>query len=368
LTMIGESLRVPGSLYVEPLTKQQGVLHVGTDVGWIAPRGLRKWSREISVVLKADVPEAVCHELGVILPDAQPVARKLPNVLLAARASKLIAVESSLVEKLLARRVRVHTVGSEGVTGGFYYFAKGGKEKPVRVQGNIFEMLALALAKSPDNAMLEECLDGLIDRLLTELSGQVLSEAQVELAGALSSLGEPSRESAARLQALEGFLVLAQGRASPFEGGARAVLLAVRRATRSGKERVELPLFGIAQRRIQPMLEVLCAEGELGARRKHTLPPRRRWFVERLMPEAEAPVLPNLFVGSVKLEPMRIVKETRRIAAAVIDILSTLPQAEVDVKLEIMAKVPSGVSDAVVRTVSENTKTLGFRAARFERE
>jgi hypothetical protein len=90
--------------------------------------------------------------------------------------------------------------------------------------------------------------------------------------------------------------------------------------------------------------------------------------VERLMPEAEAPVLPNLFVGSVKLEPMRIVKETRRIAAAVIDILSTLPQAEVDVKLEIMAKVPSGVSDAVVRTVSENTKTLGFRAARFERE
>ena len=187
--MTGESFRVPGSLYVEPFTKQLGVLHVGTDVGWIAPRGLRRWSQEISVVLKADVPEAVCHELGVILPDAQPVASKLPNVRLAARASKLVEVESSLVEKLLARRVRVHTVGSEGVTGGFYYFAKGGKEKPVRMQGNIFEMLALALAKSPDNAMLEECLDGLIDRLLTELSGQVLSEAQVELAGALSSLG-----------------------------------------------------------------------------------------------------------------------------------------------------------------------------------
>ena len=79
-------------------------------------------------------------------------------------------------------------------------------------------------------------------------------------------------------------------------------------------------------------------------------------------------MLPNLFVGSVRLEPIRMVKETRRIAAAVIDILSTLPQAEVDVKLEIMAKVPSGVSDAVVRTVSENTRTLGFRAARFERE
>jgi hypothetical protein len=53
---------------------------------------------------------------------------------------------------------------------------------------------------------------------------------------------------------------------------------------------------------------------------------------------------------------MRIVKETRRIAAAVIDILSTLPEAEVDVKLEIMAKVPSGVSEAVVRTVSEKHK------------
>jgi hypothetical protein len=366
--MIGESLRVPGFLFVEPSARQQGVLHVGTDVGWIAPRGLRGWSREISVVRKADVPEAVCQELGVTLPAAQPAAIKLPNVLLAARASKLVAVASSLVEKLLAEDIRVHTIGSEGVTGGFYYFAKGGKEKAVRVQGNIFEMLALALAKSPDNATLEECLDGLIDRLLTELSGGVLSEAQIELAAALSALGEPSRDSAAKLQALEGFLILAKGPAGKYEDDARVVLLTVRRATRAGKEKVELPLFGLAHRRIQPMLEILYAEGESGARRKLRLPERKRWFVDRLMPETAPPPSPNLFVGSVRLDAMRVVKDTRRIAAAVIDLLSTLPEAQVDVTLEIVANVPSGVGDAVVRTVIENTKTLGFRAARFERK
>jgi hypothetical protein len=47
---------------------------------------------------------------------------------------------------------------------------------------------------------------------------------------------------------------------------------------------------------------------------------------------------------------------------------STLPDAEVDVTLEIRVRVPDGVKDDVVRTVSENAKTLKFQTFSFERE
>ncbi len=41
---------------------------------------------------------------------------------------------------------------------------------------------------------------------------------------------------------------------------------------------------------------------------------------------------------------------------------------EVDVTLEIRARVPDGVKDDVVRTVSENAKILNFQNFAFERE
>ena len=48
--------------------------------------------------------------------------------------------------------------------------------------------------------------------------------------------------------------------------------------------------------------------------------------------------------------------------------LTTLPGAEVEVSAEISAKVPDGVGRTVRRIVEENCRTLRFRSHRFEDE
>lgn len=77
---------------------------------------------------------------------------------------------------------------------------------------------------------------------------------------------------------------------------------------------------------------------------------------------------PNLFVGSVRLDGSRLGRDAGRIAEEVLQHLSTLPGAEVEVRLEIQVRVAGGVDDDVVRTVSENARTLKFAGAGFERE
>jgi hypothetical protein len=77
---------------------------------------------------------------------------------------------------------------------------------------------------------------------------------------------------------------------------------------------------------------------------------------------------PNVFIGSVKLDGERVVKETGRVVMEVLEHLSILPGAEVQVTLELRVGVPDGVKEDVVRTVSENAKTLKFQTFSFERE
>lgn len=48
--------------------------------------------------------------------------------------------------------------------------------------------------------------------------------------------------------------------------------------------------------------------------------------------------------------------------------LAGLVGAEVEVTLEIEATVPDGAPEHVVRTVTENSRTLKFRTQGFERE
>jgi hypothetical protein len=83
---------------------------------------------------------------------------------------------------------------------------------------------------------------------------------------------------------------------------------------------------------------------------------------------ARPPQPPNLFIGSVRLDGMRIGRDAGRVAEEVIQHLSTLPGAEVEVTLEIRIRVPDGVKDDVVRTVTENANTLKFASKGFERE
>jgi len=78
--------------------------------------------------------------------------------------------------------------------------------------------------------------------------------------------------------------------------------------------------------------------------------------------------IPTVFVGSVRLDGTRPVPQMARINDEVLQHLSTLPGAQVDIRLEVQIRVRNGVPDDVVRTVSENARTLKFDSAGFERE
>ena len=57
-----------------------------------------------------------------------------------------------------------------------------------------------------------------------------------------------------------------------------------------------------------------------------------------------------------------------RIADEVISHLAGLVGSEVKVTLEIEARIPGGVPDQTVRTVTENSRTLKFTSQGFEEE
>ena len=69
---------------------------------------------------------------------------------------------------------------------------------------------------------------------------------------------------------------------------------------------------------------------------------------------------PKRFHGSVTLDANRVGRDAGKIAEEVIAHLVGLVGANVTVTLEIAADIPEGVTDNVVRTVTENTRTLKF--------
>lgn len=77
---------------------------------------------------------------------------------------------------------------------------------------------------------------------------------------------------------------------------------------------------------------------------------------------------PRRFHGSVLLDPTRAGRDASRIADEVIAHLAGQVGAQVTVTLEIEAVFPDGASDQVVRTVTENGRTLKFTTQAFERD
>ena len=77
---------------------------------------------------------------------------------------------------------------------------------------------------------------------------------------------------------------------------------------------------------------------------------------------------PTRYHGSVSLDPTRTGRDGGRIADEVITHLAGLVGANVRVTLEIEADIPAGAPDHVVRTVTENSRTLKFSSHGFERE
>ncbi len=80
------------------------------------------------------------------------------------------------------------------------------------------------------------------------------------------------------------------------------------------------------------------------------------------------PRLPRRFHGTAQLDPMRTGRDAGEIANEVISHLVGLVGATVRVTLEIDAVLPSGASDHLVRTVTENCRTLKFTSQGFEEE
>jgi len=77
---------------------------------------------------------------------------------------------------------------------------------------------------------------------------------------------------------------------------------------------------------------------------------------------------PKRFHGTVTLDAARVGRDASRIADEVIAHLAGLVGAAVTVTLEIEAEIPAGAPENVVRTVTENSRTLKFTSHGFEKE
>ncbi len=85
-------------------------------------------------------------------------------------------------------------------------------------------------------------------------------------------------------------------------------------------------------------------------------------------PDEQKPAPLKRFHGTVTLDPARVGRDAGRIADEVIAHLAGLLGSKVRVTLEIEAEVPAGMPEHVVRTVTENCRTLKFSSQGFEKE
>ena len=79
-------------------------------------------------------------------------------------------------------------------------------------------------------------------------------------------------------------------------------------------------------------------------------------------------VQPKRFHGTVTLDAARVGRDAGRVAEEVIAHVAGLVGAKVKVTLEVEAEIPSGAPEQVVRTVTENSRTLKFTTHGFEKE
>ncbi|MCB9432046.1 MAG: hypothetical protein H6668_08675 [Ardenticatenaceae bacterium] len=74
------------------------------------------------------------------------------------------------------------------------------------------------------------------------------------------------------------------------------------------------------------------------------------------------------YYGRVALNPQRVNREMGLIVEEVIERLTSLVGCDVEISLEISAKLPEGFDEATIRTVSENSRTLKFAHHEFEKD
>jgi hypothetical protein len=77
---------------------------------------------------------------------------------------------------------------------------------------------------------------------------------------------------------------------------------------------------------------------------------------------------PKRFYGTVRLDPLKLSSGAGRVGEEVVAHLDGLVGSDVEVTLEVRARVDEGVPDYVVRIVTENARALKFDSAGFEEE
>ena len=80
------------------------------------------------------------------------------------------------------------------------------------------------------------------------------------------------------------------------------------------------------------------------------------------------PSRPKRFYGTVNLDAMRVARDAQKILDEVIQHLTTLPNATVEVTMEIQADTSDGFPEKTIETVKANCQTLKFTGQGFEEE
>lgn len=79
-----------------------------------------------------------------------------------------------------------------------------------------------------------------------------------------------------------------------------------------------------------------------------------------------APAAIRRFYGSVALDPVRTERDLSRVVTEVVQHLTSLVGTDVDLTLEISARLPGGFPPEIVRVLKENCRALKFTAADFD--
>lgn len=74
------------------------------------------------------------------------------------------------------------------------------------------------------------------------------------------------------------------------------------------------------------------------------------------------------FHGAVDLDPVRVSRDVKVISQEILEYLTTLVNAKVEITLEIQVQLSEPVPDQIVRTVNENCRTLKFKTHSFEED
>ena len=75
---------------------------------------------------------------------------------------------------------------------------------------------------------------------------------------------------------------------------------------------------------------------------------------------------PRRFHGTISIDALRLSRDVATIHQEVIQHLTALMGAHAEITLEVSIRVPDGVTESTVRTVTENCRTLKFTNHGFE--